>query len=120
MVVARSQQPDALALARVGEAPPHFERAADALRERALELLSAMAEPFDAELHAHEERAALGVRGVLVRAEDVRVALEQEPRDRGDDPVPVGTRDEQAGDVPALVGAQGCRAHPCHDDRPRP
>ena len=45
-----------------------------------------------AELHAHEERAALGVGRVLVGVEDVRVVLREESRDRGDDAVAVGAR----------------------------
>ena len=104
VVVARGEERHALALARVGEAPVHRERPADvARRTRARARRGARARLVEPELHAHEERAALGVGRVLVGAEDVGVALGEEARDRGDDPVPVGARDEQAGDVLTLV-----------------
>jgi hypothetical protein len=50
-------------------------------------------------LDAHEERALTLLRRVLVRVDDVRAVLEQELRDGGDDARPIGTRDEQPGDV---------------------
>jgi len=43
------------------------------------------------ELHPQEERAALRIARVLIRARDVRAALEEEVRDGGDDAGPVGT-----------------------------
>ena len=89
----------------VGEVPLHLERPCDALAERALEIGPALRQVLEAELHAHEERPALGVGRVLVRAEDVRVVLGKEPRDGGDDPVSVRARDEQTGDVLSFIHA---------------
>ncbi len=51
---------------------------------------------FERELHPHEELPALGVGGVLVGGDDVRPGIGEEPGDGGDDPVTIGTGDEQA------------------------
>ena len=40
---------------------------------------------------------------MLVRAQDVGVALGEKAGDRSDNPVPVGTRDEQPRDVVTLA-----------------
>ena len=103
VIFARGEQRDALALARVREAEVHRERLRDPLREGALQLLAALVQLLEPELHAHEEGAALGDGRVLVGAEDVGVGLEQESRHGGHDPVPVGARDEEAGYVLSLV-----------------
>ena len=42
-----------------------------------------------------QELPALWIGGVLIGADDVRARLEQEPRDGGHDPGPVGTRDQK-------------------------
>jgi hypothetical protein len=108
VVVARDEDHDALAAARVVHPPLHPERLADLEPERVLELRTALLEPVEVELGAHEEHPALGVGRVLVGAEDVRVTVREEAGDGGDDPMPVGARDEDAGNVPAVVHGVLC------------
>ena len=92
VVLARDEHADALGAPRVVQAPLHHKAVGHRVRERPREVL---AERLDGEGHAHEERAALRIGGVLIGGDDVGVAGGEEPRDRRDDAVPVGAGDEQ-------------------------
>ena len=94
MLLLGDQDRHPLRPARVGEAVAHVQPLGDLLLEGAAE--RAEVALGEVELHAHEELAALGIGRVLVGADDVRARVREEPRDRGDDPVPVGAGDEQA------------------------
>src|SRR5207249_6556019 len=109
VVIARDKQRRALTFARVREAPSHPEWPADPFGEGAFELLPPILQRFEPELHSHEEVPALGVGRMLVGAEDVGVALEEEAGDCRDNPVPVGTPNDEPSDVLALVHPQ----NPC-------
>jgi hypothetical protein len=79
VVLARREHRRALCLVRVGEAPVHLERLRHLCGEGAFELVPPLEQPLEPEHHPHEERAALGVGRVLVGAEDVGVALGENP-----------------------------------------
>ena len=51
------------------------------------------------ELHSEKEASALGIRRVLIRRDDVRTELAEQPGDGRDDPMPVRAGDEQPGVV---------------------
>jgi hypothetical protein len=103
MVVARREHRRALRLVRVCEPPAHVERIGHSVGKCALERGPPLLQALQPELHPHEEGAAFGIGRVLVRAEDVGVALGEEAGDRGHDPVPVGARDEQPCGLLALT-----------------
>jgi len=102
MVVPRGEEHHALALAGRHEPPGHPEPRSHFLGKPPLQLDPTLLQPLEPELHPQEEGASLGVGGELVGAEDVRARVEQERRDGRDDPVPVGTRDDQTPDVGAV------------------
>jgi hypothetical protein len=91
-------------LTRILDPPVHVERPVDLL-EAVAQLVEAA--PLGGELHAQEELAATRVRGVLIGVDDVGARLVEVARDRGDDPGPVGARDEEPVDV--HVSSSSCR-----------
>jgi hypothetical protein len=77
VLLARDEHRDPGRARGVAQAPVHAEARADLGPEGLGEL---RAQRRQREGHAHEERAALGIRRVLVGADDVRAARRQEPR----------------------------------------
>ena len=94
VVVARHQHRDPLAPRGVPQPPGHAERLGDLQAEPLGEAVALLG--GERELHAQEERAALGIGRVLVRADDVRPGLVQEARDARDDARSVRAGDQQA------------------------
>ena len=94
VVLTGDEHRDAGQPAHVMQPPGHLERA----RHRLLEAAGnrRLRARGGHERHPQEERPVRGVRGVLVRALDVRAGVRQEARDRRDDADPVATGDDQA------------------------
>jgi hypothetical protein len=93
VILTRDHDRHPLALARLGKAVIHLEAVGDLALKAAVDLL-AVAGGNGVEGHAHEE-AALVAR-VLVGVDDVEPGLGEEAADRGNQPGPVRTGEQQA------------------------